>query len=169
MKTIRIILIFLMLFLPFVAWWYVIKNFPIQYNDQPYPFLTIMGIGQVLLLLGFIILIILDRWCELQLALRREDGLKHDKEIELKKRNIQALQDDADRRRAHEARKQPDKEMATIIQASKLANKKTTETPQEVNTTIVVKEITESEKFDFKIFETAVENFKELSNLNHQT
>jgi hypothetical protein len=157
-----------MIFLPFIEWWSVLLFCPSLNIKQLHPIFMFMGIGQVLLLFGFVIFLFFDRWCEFQLALRKEEALKYEKEMEFKKRNIQAQLDDAEKRRVHEARKQPDREIVSIIHASKLTTKKTSEVPQEINSKVIAKETSESERIDQKFFDKAIEKLNEITNANNQ-
>jgi hypothetical protein len=168
MKTIRIILIFLMILLPFGGWYYLFCLYPSQNLGLLYPIPIFLGIGQLLLLFGFVIFLILDRWSELQLALRKEESAKLEKEMEFKKLNLESQLDNAKQRMAHEARWQPDKEIATIIQASKLISKKTSESPQHTQTTVIVKETTEKESIEQEVFDKAIERLSEINATHHK-
>jgi hypothetical protein len=169
MKTIRIILIFLMLLLPFAGWWLVIFFKPMQFTDQPYPFLTIMGIGQIAMLLGVIGLLILDRWGKIQLDLKELENSVHEKDIAFKKQYLETQQKDAEQRRAHEARKQPDKEIATIIQSAKTRETYTREPKKkEKEQKVPSKETTEKETIDHEMVNGVLEHFKQLANNNNE-
>mgnify|MGYP000954330513 CR=1 FL=1 len=167
MKTIQIILIFLMIFLPFGGWLFLL-NFGPKYNlSEFYPVPLIMGIGQLLLLFGFMFFLILQQWSEYKLATMKNDYARFEKEMEIKRLNIEYQLINAKERLAHEARRQAEKEIATILQACKLTRRETIETPQEGKSKFIKKEIIESESIEQKLFDKAIERLNEMNSKNH--
>jgi nitrate/TMAO reductase-like tetraheme cytochrome c subunit len=143
-----------------------------QIELHNYSIIIISGIGLLLLIAGFILLIFNCNRCILEKDWMKNETEKLKTEYDKKNEYFEAQSKENDKRRAFEGRPKPEQQIVEIMRAAKLSSKTTKETikePKEEKTTKVTEnEVNENEKFDTKIYEKAIEELKNMNQNNKQ-